>query len=169
MPSGLSKGGILGSGLTQTTAPTLGAKKEQNTEGDVKVESEEEVYSEPDEGVEIVDMNDIRKMDWMAPDTLKRESEHRRKLNVKKDKGKPPAGQAGLEGRSGGFVIWDGLTSTSKDMDIDKPAVDDVDLANAVNLSESEDEVEEERVAGDFFGNLDSDVVRARPPPPIVY
>ena len=36
-------------------------------------------------------------------------------------------------------------------MDIDELATDDVDLANAVNLSESEGEVEEEQVAGDFF------------------
>jgi len=47
-----------------------------------------------------------------------------------------------------------------KDMDVDEPAADDVDLANAVNLSESEDEVEEEKVAGDFFTSPDQDVVR---------
>ena len=50
-------------------------------------------------------------------------------------------------------------------MDIDEPAIDDVDLANAVNLSESEDEVEEERVAGDFFTTPDTDVVRISPSP----
>jgi hypothetical protein len=42
-------------------------------------------------------------------------------------------------------------------MDVDEPAADDVDLANAVNLSESEDEVEEEQIAGDFF-TADPDV-----------
>ena len=51
-----------------------------------------------------------------------------------------------------------------EDMDIDKPMADDVDLANAVNLSESEDEVEEESIAGDFFTPLDPDIVRARFP-----
>ena len=50
-------------------------------------------------------------------------------------------------------------------MDVDEPAVDDVDLANAVNLSESEDEVEEERIAGDFFTTSNPDFVRACLPP----
>jgi len=106
MPSGLSKGGTLGSGLTQTTAPTLGAKKDPKSEGDMKAESDEELYSEPDEGVEIVDMNDIRKMDWMAPETLKRESERKRKVKPKKKDGKKPlAEQPGLD-RGEGFVKW---------------------------------------------------------------
>jgi len=43
-------------------------------------------------------------------------------------------------------------------MDVDETAADDVDLANAVNLSESEDEVEEEQIAGDFFTSPDQDV-----------
>ena len=64
----------------------------------MKAEGDEEVYSEPDEGVEIVDMNDIRKMDWMAPETLKRGSEHKRRVKKKKkkDEKKPLAEQAGL-------------------------------------------------------------------------
>ena len=45
-------------------------------------------------------------------------------------------------------------------MDVDGPVADDVNLANAVNLSESEDEVEEERIAGDFFTTPDPDFVR---------
>ena len=47
-------------------------------------------------------------------------------------------------------------------MDVDEPMADDVDLANAVNLSESEDEVEEEPIAGDFFTPLDPNIVRLR-------
>ena len=54
-------------------------------------------------------------------------------------------------------------------MDVDEPVADDVDLANAVNLSESEDEVEEERIAGDFFTTPDTDIVRVRPFPWIAY
>ena len=46
-------------------------------------------------------------------------------------------------------------------MDVDEPVADDVDLANAVNLSESEDEVEEEQIAGDFFTAPDLNTVRA--------
>lgn len=48
-------------------------------------------------------------------------------------------------------------------MDVDEPIVDDVDLANAVNLSESEDEIEEEQIAGDFFTTPDPDFVRVCP------
>jgi len=56
------------------------------------------------------------------------------------------------------------LTSTFEGMDVDEPVADDVDLANAVNLSESEDEVEEERISEDFFTAPDTDVrVRAFP------
>jgi hypothetical protein len=51
--------------------------------------------------------------------------------------------------------------SNFEDMDVDEPMVDDVNLANAVNLSESEDEVEEEQIAGDFFTTPDPDFVGA--------
>lgn len=50
-------------------------------------------------------------------------------------------------------------------MDIDEPVADDVNLANAVNLSESEDEVEEEQIARDFFASSDQDFVRICPFP----
>lgn len=46
-------------------------------------------------------------------------------------------------------------------MDVDEPVAEDVDLANAVNLSESEDEVEEEGIAGDFFTAPEQDLVGA--------
>ena len=36
---------------------------------------EEEEYSDPDEGVEIVDMENVRQMDWMAPESLRKEKE----------------------------------------------------------------------------------------------
>lgn len=108
MPSGSSKGGTLGSGLTRTTAPTLGVKKEPNNQGDTKAESDEEVYSDPEDGVEIVDMQNIRKMDWMAPESLKRESEYKRKVKPKKDVKKSLAEQVALdrgEGSRRDFVL----------------------------------------------------------------
>jgi len=109
MPSGPSKGGTLGLGLTRTTAPTLGVKKELNTQGDTKAESDEEVYSDPEDGVEIVDMQNIRKMDWMAPETLKREPEYKRRVKPpKKDNKKSLAEQVGLdrgEGSRRDFVL----------------------------------------------------------------
>ena len=58
-----------------------------------------------------------------------------------------------------------GLISTFEDMDVDEPVVEDVNLANAVNLSESEDEVEEEQIAGDFFTTPDTDLVNSCPSP----
>ena len=55
-------------------------------------------------------------------------------------------------------------------MDVDEPEAEDVDLANAVNLSESEDEVEEERIAGDFFTTPEGDFVRVCSTfPPVVH
>ena len=115
-------------------------------------------------------MNDIRKMDWMAPETLKRESEHKGKAKQKKrDEKKPLVGQTGLDRGEGCELIScfsAYLTLTFEDMDVDEPMIDDVDLANAVNLSESEDEVEEEKIAGDFFTTPDTDIVRIRAPPP---
>jgi len=98
MPSGPSKDAP-GLGRTQTTAATVGVKKEPKSEEGIKAEGDEEVYSEPDEGVEIVDMHDVRKMDWMAPETLKRESEYKKKVKpkMKKDEKKPLVEEAGQD------------------------------------------------------------------------
>ncbi|KAF7770628.1 hypothetical protein Agabi119p4_6602 [Agaricus bisporus var. burnettii] len=70
VPTASSSSVALGQNLTRTTAPTLkGLDK-----GKAKVkEEEEEVYSDPDEGVEIIDMNNIGHMDWMAPESLREE------------------------------------------------------------------------------------------------
>ncbi|KZT65653.1 hypothetical protein DAEQUDRAFT_676506 [Daedalea quercina L-15889] len=68
--------GALGAGLTQTTAPAL---KREKPGALMKAEEDEEVYSDPDEGVEIVDMEKIREMDWMAPESLAREREARKR------------------------------------------------------------------------------------------
>lgn len=63
----------LGAGLSQTAAPQI--KKENRREEAQKKEDpeEEELYSDPDEGVEIIDMENVRQMDWMAPDSIKKE------------------------------------------------------------------------------------------------
>ena len=109
LPPGLLKSEALGPGLTRTTAPTLGEIKEPGPEGGIKVESDEEVYSEQEDGVEIVDMQSIRKMDWMAPETLKRESEYKKKVKPKKrDERKPLEKRIGLaeeEGSQRGFLL----------------------------------------------------------------
>jgi DNA-directed RNA polymerase III subunit RPC4 len=89
-PSGPSSS--LGSNLTRTAAPSLKQDVDSKGKGKENVgrpEEEEEVYSDPDEGVEIVDMEDVRKMDWMAPESLRKER-HVRK--VKKEESSDDTG-----------------------------------------------------------------------------
>lgn len=93
-PGGVSK---LGAGLTQTMAPGLGPKEGKDGgvgEGKgkkVEEEDEGEVYSDADEGVEIIDMENVRTMDWMAPEALKKAKEGKKKVKIeeldKKGKG----------------------------------------------------------------------------------
>lgn len=88
--------GGLGAGLTQTRAPTL--KRESGALG--KKDEDEEAYSDPDEGVEIVDMENIREMDWMAPESLVREREAKKSKSsrVKKEGAEKPADRKGKGG-----------------------------------------------------------------------
>lgn len=76
----------LGAGLTRMSA--AGIKKENDLKGgkekDKPSQEDEEVYSEPDEGVEIIDMEDVRQMDWMAPESLRKER-RQAKRKVKKE------------------------------------------------------------------------------------
>lgn len=62
--------------LSETPGPSEASKKEE--------EDDHEVYSDPDEGVEIVDMDDVKTLDYMAPDSIRREREA--KAQVKKEK-----------------------------------------------------------------------------------
>lgn len=85
----------LGAGLTRIPAATI--KKENDLKGkekDKPSEADEEVYSEPDEGVEIIDMEDVRQMDWMAPESLRKERRHPKK-RVKKEEPADPEIEAG--------------------------------------------------------------------------
>ena len=74
-PPGGSGSAKLGAGLTQTTAPSLKKEREREAEAARVKKEEEEAYSDPDEGVEIVDMENVREMDWMAPESLRKERE----------------------------------------------------------------------------------------------
>lgn len=56
-----------GENLTRTAAPNL---KGSDIKGKAVVKEGEEAYSDPEDGVEIIDMNKIREMDWMAPESL---------------------------------------------------------------------------------------------------
>jgi len=108
----------------------------------VKAEEEEEdkeVYSDPEEdGVEIIDMNLVKDMDWSAPDILKRST--KKSSKVKKE-------------------AKEGKLKDAKGEDAQ------IDLANALDLSESEEEEETEDLH-DFFARrqdeMDQDRQQAR-------
>ena len=92
IPGGLPRG-QLGAGLTNTTAPGVGIKRELNDLGLSRergetVDDDGEVYSDPDEGVQIVDMENVRGMDWMAPESLKRQKEAGKEKVKKEDPAK---------------------------------------------------------------------------------
>ncbi|TFK51728.1 hypothetical protein OE88DRAFT_1807661 [Heliocybe sulcata] len=132
----------LGSGLTSSAPPTLKRETDKDAQR-VKVE-DEEAYSEPDEGVEIVDMDNVRQMDWMAPESLRKDKDDakRRKKGAKVKK----EGKANLDKKGKGVAQPDA-------MDVEEEAetaAAEVDLANAVDLSESEDEEELEDIIEDF-------------------
>ncbi|KAG6889961.1 hypothetical protein C0992_003441 [Termitomyces sp. T32_za158] len=69
----------LGSTLVRGAAPTL---KGRGPKPDEVKEEDGEVYSDPDEGVEIVDMEDVHNMDWMAPESLRKDKPQKK---VKKE------------------------------------------------------------------------------------
>lgn len=85
VPQGPGGTAHLGAGLTLTTAPSL--KRERGREP-APADDDVEAYSDPDEGVEIVDMDHIKQMDWMAPESLGKEKEggkRKKGLKVKED------------------------------------------------------------------------------------
>ncbi|GBE86573.1 hypothetical protein SCP_0904520 [Sparassis crispa] len=131
VPQGLAGSTKLGQGLTQTKAPTL--KKEELDEDN------EEVYSDPDEGVEIVDMDNIKLMDFMAPESLARE----RAAGKKKKGPKVKRADAHVD-RKGKGVAKD------EPMEVEEKGTPEVNMANAVDLSESEEEEELEDIIDDF-------------------
>jgi DNA-directed RNA polymerase III subunit RPC4 len=159
----------LGANLTKTAAPTL--KKERTAErhahadddGDDGDDDDVEVYSDPDEGVEIVDMKNVHTMDWMAPESLKWESRDRTKrkakaARVKKEEEPTPSKEKGvhffLAIRLSGRV--DSILRQAKQElmeTVGSPVVGDaadINLANALDLSESEEEENMEDIIDDF-------------------
>jgi DNA-directed RNA polymerase III subunit RPC4 len=150
---GSAPGGSLGAGLTNTTAPGVGVKRETSNLEIPKMEQdtmdeEGEVYSDPDEGVEIVDMENVKRMDWMAPESLRKNRPRvkaKREWPDEKDK-------ALMENQARGS----NLASVS-DVDAEEPRKAKVNLANALNLSDSEEEEELEDIIHDFAFQLDAD------------
>ena len=93
--------------LTQSVVPSLKSEAGVRAKGKGKeimeTPGDEEVYSEPDEGVEIVDMENVRQMDWMAPESLQKE---RHSKKFKKE------GHSDSTGTSAGRVVSQSLNNT---------------------------------------------------------
>ncbi|KDR65736.1 hypothetical protein GALMADRAFT_260144 [Galerina marginata CBS 339.88] len=68
----------IGNNLSEYTPSSL--RKDGNLKNGVVKTEDEEVYSDPDEGVEIIDMENVRQMDWMAPETLRKERQNAKKV-----------------------------------------------------------------------------------------
>ena len=68
-------------------------KREEDRDGGKVEDEDEQVYSDQEDGVEIVDIEKVRLMDWMAPESLRKEKKPSKKKKVKaeevdkKDKG----------------------------------------------------------------------------------
>lgn len=73
-------GSSVPSSLSNTPAPSI----KRDEKGKAKA-GDDEVYSDPDEGVEIIDMDNVREMDFMAPEALQKE---RIRKKVKKEEAK---------------------------------------------------------------------------------
>ncbi|KZV99956.1 hypothetical protein EXIGLDRAFT_697055 [Exidia glandulosa HHB12029] len=93
-------------------APPPPVLKKERT---VKLEDDEdeaEQYSDPDNGVEIVDIADVRRMDYMAPETLRKERKNKPKVKVEIDESElklfeDPAGPSIPVVPEGEFVLAD--------------------------------------------------------------
>lgn len=85
VPLGPGNAAALGAGLSGAAGPSL--KRETLTKNDLvkkelKQQDDDDVYSDPDEGVEIIDMENVRQMDWMAPESLRKERKERKKKKI---------------------------------------------------------------------------------------
>ena len=142
-------GPTLAVSLTHSAVPSLksetGVRDKDKGKEIMETLGDEEVYSEPDEGVEIVDMENVRQMDWMAPESL-RKGRHLKKLQ----KGSP-SDNAGICLH---FVLCHRASTTLFTV------TGDIDRANALDLSESEEEEELEAIMEHFAANTDVKTVR---------
>ncbi|KAF4610620.1 hypothetical protein D9613_006819 [Agrocybe pediades] len=72
-----------GANLSQSAPPLL--RKDLTSKNSQVKEEDEEVYSDPDEGVEIIDMENVRQMDWMAPESLRKERQPVKKVKKEEE------------------------------------------------------------------------------------
>lgn len=147
--------------MTGTRAPSL--KTEQGRDAVSTKVNDEDEYSDPDEGVEIVDMENVRQMDWAAPESLQRDKNEGKKKKAIKIKKEDPAKAKGTEWY---IYAYDNTQTvryadTAALMDMEEAAeTGEVDLANALDLSESEEEEELEDLIDDFALLAELDQVR---------
>ena len=66
------------------TSTSFGNNTDDNIKNRIVKAEDGEYYSDPDEGVEIVDMENVHQLDWMAPDSIKKERQKSQKT-VKKE------------------------------------------------------------------------------------
>ncbi len=76
-----SEAGRVGAGATASPGETKGGTDQVKAETrgkstGPKQEENEEVYSDPEDGVEIIDIEQIMNLDWMAPDVLRKTPQH---------------------------------------------------------------------------------------------
>ena len=120
-----------GTSAAATWPPGHKRRPSDSEQPQTKLNNEDE-YSDPDEGVEIVDMDFVKTMDWAAPESIARERTDTKKKSIK-IKMELPSDEKG------------------KIIDMEKDAeAGEVDLANALDLSESEEEEEMEDLVEDF-------------------
>ncbi|EAU90301.1 hypothetical protein CC1G_12054 [Coprinopsis cinerea okayama7 len=140
--SSTSGSSSLGAGLSQTAPPTL--KKDLNDlkgKGkEVKKEEDDdvEVYSDPDDGVEIIDIEQVRGLDYMAPESLRRDRSSKKK-KVKKEKS--------AEDQVDHDIDHANALDLSEDEEEEEAELEDVieDFAAQVNL-ESDNDLREEKI-----------------------
>lgn len=151
VPLGPATGASLGNNLSNTPAPQLKRDKQHENslgstaEKESKRESDEEIYSEPDEGVEIVDMEDVGKLDWMAPETVQtqRREQKRKKLDkVEVDEPSIPS-----ESKGKGEHPAKSRADPSIFIIVGREVTKNEDIANALDPSE---EIELEDLIEDF-------------------
>lgn len=137
--------------LPHTSVPSLKRETDLKANGKdkemVQTLGDEEVYSDPDDGVEIVDMENVRQMDWMAPESLQKER-HVRKIKIKHS----PEGA----GTSACHVLCYRVSAYFTTVTVD------IDRGNALDLSDSEEEEELEDIMEHFAANADVETVRFR-------
>lgn len=83
VPSVPSDNSRTGSNLSLSAPPLL--KKDLSSKNNPIKDEDEEVYSDPDEGVEIIDMDNVRQMDWMAPESLRKERQPPKKVKKEEE------------------------------------------------------------------------------------